>query len=81
MDSKLSVYNGSSLKKSVSNSMLMEFAVKYFLLYPFDEVLWRPRIRVTNSKFIYTSLTIIQQVLPALLISFVMKVIGKSLSV
>lgn len=77
MDNKISVYNSSSTDKSVTNNMLLKFGVKYFIKYPFDEVFWRPRVLVTGSKFIYTSLTIIQQVLPALFITFLMKIIGK----
>lgn len=77
-DNPLTVYNSSSVKKSITNSELIQIAVKYFMLHPFDEILWRPRIFVTTSKPIFFFLTIIQQVLPALLVDIVQKATGKS---
>lgn len=47
------------------------------MLHPFDEILWRPRVLITSSKFIFYILTILQQVLPAIFIDFVMKTTGK----
>ncbi|XP_022171253.1 putative fatty acyl-CoA reductase CG5065 isoform X1 [Myzus persicae] len=76
-DNPLTVYNCSSVKKSITNSKLMQFAVKYFMLHPFDEILWRPRILITGSKRLFHYLTIIQQVLPAMLIDFVLKTTGQ----
>jgi len=74
---KLPVYNSSSVRKSVTNNKLMQLSVKYFMLHPFDEILWRPRILITGSKFIYHAFTVLQQVLPAMFIDFIMKTTGK----
>lgn len=76
-DKKLTVYNSSSVRRSVNNSTLLELSVKYFMLHPFDQILWRPRIFVTSSKFLYYFLTILQQVIPALLIDFVLRTTGQ----
>ncbi|XP_015373241.1 PREDICTED: putative fatty acyl-CoA reductase CG5065, partial [Diuraphis noxia] len=75
-DNPLTVYNCSTVKKSITNNQIMQFAVKYFLLHPFDEILWRPKIFITASKRIFYYLTIIQQVFPAILIDFVLKITG-----
>jgi len=54
----------------------MQLAVKYFIQHPFDDVFWRPRIYVTGSKFLFITLTIIQQVLPAIFVDSVLKALG-----
>ncbi|XP_029343509.1 fatty acyl-CoA reductase 1 [Acyrthosiphon pisum] len=74
-DNPLTVYNSSSVKKSITNGQIMQIAVKYFMLHPFDEILWRPRMLITGSKRLFYYLTIIQQLLPAMLLDFVLKII------
>ncbi|XP_027850381.2 fatty acyl-CoA reductase 1-like isoform X2 [Aphis gossypii] len=76
-DKPLTVYNSSSVKKSITNNKLMQFAVKYFRLHPFDEILWKPRLYSTSSKRLFKILVIIQQVLPAILIDFLLEATGK----
>lgn len=76
-DSPLTVYNSSSVKKSITNHKLTQFAVKYFRLHPFDEILWRPRLYSTSSKRLFKILAIIQQVIPSILIDFLLETTGK----
>lgn len=76
LEHQIPVYNSSSVKKSVTNNELMQLAVKYFMLHPFDEVQWRPRILITSSKRLFLFLTLLQQVLPAIIIDTVLKATG-----
>lgn len=55
--------------------------LKYFELHPFHDILWRPSLNVTSSKFVFTLLTIIKQVIPGILINAAMKGAGKTLPV
>ncbi|XP_026816393.1 putative fatty acyl-CoA reductase CG5065 [Rhopalosiphum maidis] len=75
-DSPLTVYNSSSVKKSITNNQILQYGVKYLMSHPFDDILWRPRFFITSSKILYKYLTIIQQLLPAILIDFVLRTTG-----
>ncbi|XP_050438687.1 putative fatty acyl-CoA reductase CG5065 [Adelges cooleyi] len=81
LDNNLPIYNCSSVKKSIKVNEILQLAVKYFMINPYDEMLWRPRILVTSSVLLFTVLSLLQQVFPAMLIDFAMKVSGKKHSV
>jgi len=72
-DKNITVYNSAIVDKSLKNKDLSQYSVKYSMLYPFDEILWRPRVIVTTSKLLFYTLIIIQQVLPALILDNIIK--------
>lgn len=80
-DTQIPVYNSSSVRKSVTVNMMIELSLKYFQSHPFDEILWRPNLVMTSSKFVFTLLTLLKQVIPGILIDGAMKSTGKTLPV
>lgn len=80
-DTQIPVYNCSSVRKSVTTNSLTKHLLKYFESHPFHDILWRPSVYVTSSKFLFTLLTIIKQVIPGILINAAVKGAGKTPSV
>jgi len=77
MNDTIPVYNSASVSKSVSNKELLDLGMKTLEQYPFDEILWRPSIKLTTCFYYYYIVTIIEQVLPAIFFDALLDLIGK----
>lgn len=71
------VYNSASVSKSVSNEQLLDVGMKILEQYPFDEMIWRPKINFTTCFYYYYISTIIEQVFPAIFFDAFLDLIGK----
>lgn len=76
-DNPIPVYNSASVSKSVSNGELLQIGMKILEEYPFEEMLWRPKITFTNCFYYYHIATILYQVLPAIFFDALLDLIGK----
>ncbi|VVC29754.1 Male sterility, NAD-binding,NAD(P)-binding domain,Forkhead-associated (FHA) domain,Fatty acyl-CoA [Cinara cedri] len=76
LDNKLTVYNCSSVNKSVTNKQILQMSLKYIKKHPFDEILWRPNIFITPCYFIFYIVTITHQVLPCIFIDFILRALN-----
>ncbi|XP_063926620.1 fatty acyl-CoA reductase 1-like isoform X2 [Zophobas morio] len=74
-----SFYNGSSNNgmKSISATTLNEWSKKIWNETPFDTVLWYPNTRITKYYYSYFFLMMIYQLVPALLVDGLLKLMGK----
>lgn len=55
----------------------MELGMKVLDEYPFEEMLWRPSVRVTKCFYYYYIATLLEQVLPAIFFDALLDLIGK----
>lgn len=76
-DDSIPVYNSASVSKSVSNGQLMTMGMKIIEDYPFEEMMWRPSIRITKCFYYFYVSTILEQVLPAIIFDALLDLIGK----
>ncbi|XP_050439097.1 putative fatty acyl-CoA reductase CG5065 [Adelges cooleyi] len=72
----LPVYNSASVSKSISNNQLTEMGLKFMQFYPFEIMMWRPQISITSCYYYYYTATLLQQVLPSILVDGLLNIFG-----
>ena len=73
-----SFYNGSNNGvKNINVQTLLDMGQKVWNESPFDSVLWYPKIKITNCYYSYIFRMIMYQLVPALLVDGLLKLMGK----